>query len=96
MSWLEVSVQVSKEKAPLVEHNIQANVPAANITALFDANQPREPLSRLLSLVPGIDRPQQVSFRKVEDQQWERAWLDRFKPMQFGRDLWIVRVCTGS
>lgn len=115
MSWLEVSVQVSKEKAPLVEQLLENQSvlaltltdsaddpvlepgvgetplwPSVCITALFDANQPREPLSRLLSLVPGIDRPQQVSFRKVEDQQWERAWLDRFKPMQFGRDLWIV------
>lgn len=115
MSWLEVSVQVSKEKAPLVEQLLENQSvlaltltdsaddpvlepgvgetplwPSVCITALFGADQPREPLSRLLSLVPGIDRPQQVSFRKVEDQQWERAWLDRFKPMQFGRDLWIV------
>jgi ribosomal protein L11 methyltransferase len=44
----------------------------------------------MLSLVPGVDRPQQVSFRRFEDQQWERLWLDRFKPMRFGRTLWIV------
>ena len=115
MSWLEVSVQVTKEQAPLVEHLLENESvlaltltdsaddpvlepgvgetplwPSVCITALFGADQPREPLSRLLSLVPGIDRPQQVSFRKIEDQQWERAWLDRFEPMQFGRDLWIV------
>lgn len=115
MPWLEVSVQVSKEKAPLVEQLLENESvlaltltdsaddpvlepgvgetplwPSVCITALFDADQPREHLSRLLSLVPGVDRPQQVSFRRIEDQQWERAWLDRFKPMQFGRDLWIV------
>jgi ribosomal protein L11 methyltransferase len=37
-----------------------------------------------------VDRPQQVNFRKFEDQQWERVWMDRFKPMRFGADLWIV------
>ena len=60
------------------------------MTALFSGETPVEPLARRLSLVPGVDRPQQVSFRKFEDQQWERTWLDRFKPMQFGSALWIV------
>jgi ribosomal protein L11 methyltransferase len=27
---------------------------------------------------------------EVQDQDWERAWLDHFHPMQFGRRLWIV------
>jgi len=27
---------------------------------------------------------------RVEDQDWERAWLADFKPMKFGRNLWIV------
>jgi ribosomal protein L11 methyltransferase len=26
----------------------------------------------------------------IEDQAWERAWLEHFKPMRFGRRLWIV------
>lgn len=64
--------------------------PMIRVTALFDADTPVEPISRLLCLVPGIDRPQQVSFRTIEDQQWERVWLDRFQPMRFGRDLWVV------
>ena len=25
----------------------------------------------------------------LEDQVWERAWMEHFKPMQFGRRLWI-------
>ncbi len=64
--------------------------PSVCVTALFSGDTPVESLARLLSLVPGVDRPQQVSFRKFDDQQWERVWLERFKPMQFGRDLWIV------
>ena len=32
----------------------------------------------------------QASFRVVEDQDWERAWMDQYKPMHFGRRTWIV------
>jgi ribosomal protein L11 methyltransferase len=64
--------------------------PSVCVTALFEEKTESAPLALMLSLVPGIDRPQQVSFRKVEDQQWERVWLDRFQPMRFGSDLWII------
>ncbi len=115
MTWLELSVRVSRQNAPLAESLLQNEPvlaltltddaddpvlepgvgetplwPLVCVTALFDGDTPVEPLTRLLSLLPGVDRPQQVSFRKFEDQQWERVWLDRFKPMQFGSDLWIV------
>ena len=115
MSWLEVSVRVSRENAPLVERLLQNEPvlavtlsddaddpvlepgvgetplwPSVCVTALFSADTQTEPLAHMLSLVPGVDRPQQVSFRRFEDQQWERVWLDRFKPMRFGEGLWIV------
>jgi ribosomal protein L11 methyltransferase len=115
MSWLELSVRVSRQNAPLVESLLQNQAvlaltltddaddpvlepgvgetplwPSVCVTALFEGSMPIEPLCRLLSLVPGVDRPQQVNFRTFEDQQWERVWLDRFQPMQFGDDLWIV------
>jgi len=115
MSWLELSVRVSRQNAPLVESLLQNELvlaltltddaddpvlepgvgetplwPSVCVTALFSGDTPVESLAQVLSLVPGVDRPQHVSFRKFEDQQWERAWLDRFKPMQFGSGLWIV------
>jgi ribosomal protein L11 methyltransferase len=115
MSWLELSVRVTRQNAPLVESLLQDEPvlaltltddadnpvlepgvgetplwPSVCVTALFTPDTPHEPLARMLSLVPGVDRPQQVSFRILKDQQWERVWLERFKPMQFGRDLWIV------
>ncbi len=31
-----------------------------------------------------------ASFRKVEDQDWERAWMDQYVPLQFGARTWIV------
>jgi ribosomal protein L11 methyltransferase len=115
MSWLELSVRVSRQNAPLVESLLQNEPvlaltltddaddpvlepgvgetplwPSVCVTALFSGDTTVETLARMLSLVPGVDRPQQVNFRKFEDRQWERIWLDRFKPMQFGSGLWIV------
>ncbi len=29
-------------------------------------------------------------MEEIQDQAWERAWLDHFHPMQFGHRLWIV------
>ncbi|MEO6364598.1 MAG: 50S ribosomal protein L11 methyltransferase [Luteimonas sp.] len=29
-------------------------------------------------------------FRQVEDQDWERAWMDQYAPMRFGARTWIV------
>jgi ribosomal protein L11 methyltransferase len=42
----------------------------------------------LAELAPGIE-PSHITFREVADQDWTRAWLDTFKPMRFGRRLWI-------
>ncbi len=37
----------------------------------------------------GVDWSQ-AAFRRVADQDWERAWLDQFKPMAFGKRTWII------
>lgn len=59
------------------------------LQALFDAGTDRAGLVQALAeLVPGIETAQ-VAFREVADQDWARAWLDTFKPMRFGRRLWI-------
>ena len=31
----------------------------------------------------------EFTLNKVENRLWERAWLDEFKPMAFGKRLWI-------
>lgn len=59
------------------------------LQALFDADADRAGLVHaLVELVPGIE-PAQIAFREVADQDWTRAWLDTFKPMRFGKRLWI-------
>ncbi|TWT19135.1 50S ribosomal protein L11 methyltransferase [Luteimonas marina] len=31
-----------------------------------------------------------AAFRNVEDQDWERAWMDQYQPLRFGARTWIV------
>lgn len=46
-------------------------------------------LSALDSFDPGLDWTR-ASFRNVEDQDWERAWMDQYVPLRFGQRTWIV------
>lgn len=63
--------------------------PQIALSALFDADSDRTGLVHVLTeLVPEIE-PAQISFREVPDQDWTRVWMDQFKPMRFGRRLWI-------
>jgi ribosomal protein L11 methyltransferase len=59
------------------------------LQALFEADTDRRGLLAALSeLLPDLE-PDHIAFREVADQDWERAWMDQFKPMRFGRRLWI-------
>lgn len=46
-------------------------------------------LAALESFDPGLDWTR-ASFRNVEDQDWERAWMDQYLPLHFGARTWIV------
>lgn len=60
------------------------------ITALFPAETDGLVLlAAMEAFDPGLDWSK-VRFETVEDQDWERAWMDQFKPMQFGARTWIV------
>jgi len=89
---LAVSYSEPDDTDPVLEPGVGETPlwPMVRVTALFPGEIPAEPLGKLLSLLPGVDRPEQVGIRRVEDQAWERAWLDRFEPMRFGSGLWIV------
>ena len=36
-----------------------------------------------------ISSPADAHFETLPEQDWERAWMDRFKPIRFGRSIWI-------
>lgn len=59
------------------------------LLALFEAGADRRGLVHLLNDALPELAPERIAFRGVADQDWERAWMDRYRPMQFGRRLWI-------
>lgn len=61
----------------------------STLSALFPAQARRQALAdRLARALAWLD-PAQMQFSEVADQDWERAWMDQFQPMSFGRRLWI-------
>lgn len=61
---------------------------ATRVTGLFPHAQDVDSLrTQLNQQLPADCHPIDVSV--LEDRDWERAWLDRFKPMRFGRRLWV-------
>jgi ribosomal protein L11 methyltransferase len=64
--------------------------PFVRVVGLFEHTADRTAIVSGLQQVPGAERPGPVEWREVGDQDWERAWMDRFEPMCFGRRLWVV------
>ena len=63
--------------------------PTITLDALFDEHVDRRGIAAALGDLLQWLEPDQLSFRDVADQDWERAWMDQFKPMAFGHRLWI-------
>ena len=64
--------------------------PSVQVRGLFEADANKDLITRALQIIPGLSRPELIRWREVGDQDWERAWMDRFKPMKFGDHLWVV------
>lgn len=63
---------------------------AITVSALFPEDT--DALALLAALEAFDPEPvwTQAHFEKIEDQDWERAWMDTFQPMRFGAHTWIV------
>ena len=60
-----------------------------HLLALFEADTDEAALIAHLQLLCGGSLPEH-HVERIEDQDWERSWMDNFQPMRFGRRLWIV------
>lgn len=60
------------------------------LTALFPAETPEQLLLHALAAVDVELDWSRAQFRQVEDQDWERAWMDQYEPLKFGNRTWIV------
>lgn len=61
---------------------------ATSVIALFDAETNTEAL--LTALHFQIGELPDHRIEAVEDKDWEREWMENFKPICFGEKLWIV------
>jgi ribosomal protein L11 methyltransferase len=66
--------------------------PSVALSALYASRT--DPAALAATLRAALDRPA-LEFRSevLDDRPWEREWLKDFKPMRFGRRLWI---CPGG
>ena len=57
------------------------------LTGLFEADIDTEQLQQQVrqQLPAGIA----IKLEQLEDKDWIRAWMDSYKPMQFGQRLWV-------
>jgi ribosomal protein L11 methyltransferase len=62
---------------------------ATRITALFEATADLSALKQRLASTFGATLVERLHEDTLQDQDWERVWLDQFHPMQFGRRLWV-------
>ncbi len=91
VTLVDADAQTSNERAILEPGVGQTPLwQALVLTALFPAEADAlVVLAALEAFDPGLDWTQ-AAFRSVEDQDWERAWIDQFAPMRFGARTFIV------
>ncbi|MBV5309608.1 50S ribosomal protein L11 methyltransferase [Chromatium okenii] len=59
------------------------------VTALFDSDAETQAVVERLALHLTAQLGATPKIERIEDQVWERVWLDTFKPTRFGQRLWV-------
>ena len=60
------------------------------VVGLFDRALDRSTIQQQLTEQLDHNSQKTLSIKDLEEQDWVRAWMDDFHPMQFGQRLWIV------
>ena len=61
------------------------------VTGLFAGDTHKASLEAAIrSAIGQLGIMAELTLEPLEDQDWERAWMENFHPMQFGEHLWIV------
>jgi ribosomal protein L11 methyltransferase len=90
------AVAVSLEGAdaePLFETDWNDATPVwrnTRVSALFEADADVAAAMAMVATLLGRAEPPPYTTATVADQDWARVWMDRWRPMQFGANLWIV------
>ncbi|MCG8412863.1 MAG: 50S ribosomal protein L11 methyltransferase [Pseudomonadales bacterium] len=82
---------VDSEDQPIFQKEPGATPLWKHVTllALFEADTELKPLLALLSFQPNVLNRDSLNVEVIEDQVWERSWMNDFEAMQFGEKLWI-------
>jgi len=59
------------------------------VTGLFEGHIDSDDLRQRINQALNSDVTRTLELERLEDQEWERAWLDNFHAMSFGQRLWI-------
>jgi len=62
---------------------------STEVTGLFEQSADMEAVARTLRARGGIEADEPIMVEFVDDADWERVCMQDFKPMQFGRRVWI-------
>jgi len=62
---------------------------ATRITGLFEGDTDADTLRSAINQALNTDSSRSLRLNRLEDRDWERAWMDQFQPMRFGQRLWI-------
>jgi ribosomal protein L11 methyltransferase len=63
--------------------------PQTIVEGLFDVDADRGLIEHVL-VEAGLEAALAgLRFNELVEQDWERAWMDRYEPMRFGKNLWI-------
>lgn len=87
---VSVTMQSADQQA-LFAHDPESSALWNNtqVTGLFDDSMDRDIVLQAVQNTKTASSPLQLQITELADQDWERAWMDRFHPMQFGEGLWI-------
>ncbi len=62
---------------------------ATRVTGLFSGDTDTDQLRSRINQALDREIGRHLQLEVLEDRDWERAWLERFRPMRFGERLWI-------
>ncbi|HEU5468520.1 MAG TPA: 50S ribosomal protein L11 methyltransferase [Steroidobacteraceae bacterium] len=62
---------------------------SVRLRALFEASANPQLAAATLAVVLGVPASA-IGVERLEDRAWEREWLKDFRPMRFGRRLWVA------
>lgn len=61
----------------------------STLTGLFPLEQNLKALLATLQFHPRVLNRDSLQIKSLQEQVWERTWMDNFAPRQFGKRLWI-------